>query len=126
MGSKDVEQKMLPAKTRLIKLKQLIRYESMRNFRERIRDKTDLEVQVEMKNALVNVFLAEYSARNMLLDKEGGKMKFNRFVDSSLKTPFFLKCLDEIDTVKNDVKIKLLNLRIEGPPAAADRSRRRG
>jgi hypothetical protein len=36
----------------------------------------------------------------MLLDKEGGKMKFNRFVDSSLKTPFFLKCLDEIDTVK--------------------------
>ena len=96
MGSKE-QQRLLPAKRRLTRLKHLIRYESMRRFKEHIRFQNDQEVQVELKNGLINCYLAEKSAKNMLSDK----VKFNRFVDSSCQSPFFLGALDEIDSVRN-------------------------
>ena len=62
----------------------------------------DSELQGELKNSLLNCFLAEKSAKNMLDDK----LKFNLFVDSSYKSPFFLGALNEIDTVIKNTDLK--------------------
>ena len=87
---------MLPAKKRVTRLKQLIRYESVRRFREEIHGKDDSYIQEEMLVTFINCLLAENSAKNMLADK----VKFNRFVEDSYKSQFFLGALDEIDSVK--------------------------